>query len=60
VFLDINDSYTRLLGLTREMVIGKRIKEVMPEVEQYWIDFFGKVALTGESNYYENYLEATG
>ena len=26
-------------------------------VEQYWIDIFGKVALTGESIYYENYLE---
>ena len=59
VFLDINDSYTRLFGITREISIGKRIKEVMPKVEQYWIDIFGKVALTGEPNYYENYLEAT-
>ncbi len=59
VFLDINDSYTRLFGITREISIGKRIKEVMPTVEQYWIDIFGKVALTGEPNYYENYLEAT-
>lgn len=60
VFLDINDSYTRLLGVTREMSIGRRIKEVMPKVEQYWIDIFGKVALTGEPSYYENYLESTG
>jgi len=59
-FLDINDSYTRIMGVTREMSIGKRIREVMPKVEQYWIDIFGKVALTGESNYYENYLETTG
>jgi len=59
VFLDINDSYTKLLGVTREMAIGKRIREVMPKVEQYWIDIFGKVALTGESSYYENYLETT-
>jgi len=60
VFLDINDSYTKLLGVTREMAIGKRIREVMPKVEQYWIDIFGEVALTGESNCYENYLETTG
>jgi len=60
IFLDINDSYTRLLGITREMAIGKRIKEIMPNVEQYWIDIFGKVALTGESSYYENFLETTG
>lgn len=60
VFLDINDSYTRLLGVTREMSIGKRITEIMPKVEQYWIDVFGKVALTGEPMYYENHLETTG
>ncbi|MBN2801823.1 MAG: PAS domain S-box protein, partial [Deltaproteobacteria bacterium] len=59
VFLDINDSYTKILGINREMSIGKRIKEVMPDVEQYWIDIFGKVALTGESSYYENYLKTT-
>ncbi len=60
IFLDINDSYTRLLGVTRDMCIGKRIKEVMPQVEQYWIDIFGKVALTGEPSYYENLLATTG
>ena len=42
------------------MCIGKKITEVMPKLEQYWIDVFGKVALTGESIYYENYLETTG
>ena len=60
VFLDVNESYTRILGVTREMCIGKRITEVMPNVEQYWIEIFGKVALTGEPCYYENYLAATG
>ena len=60
VFIEIYESYSRLVGLTREMCIGKRVKEVMPLVEQYWIDTFGKVALTGESCYYENYFETTG
>lgn len=60
VYIEINDSYTKLLGVTREMCIGKRIKEVMPKVEQYWIDIFGKVALTREPAYYENFLETTG
>lgn len=60
IFIDINESYTRLFGITREMCIGKQIKEVMPLVEQYWIDIFTKVALTGEPSYYENYFETTG
>lgn len=60
VFLEINESYTKLLGVTREMCIGKRIREVMPKVEQYWIEEFGKVAINGEASYFENYLETTG
>jgi PAS domain S-box-containing protein len=60
VFLNINDSYTKMFGVTRDMAIGKRIREVMPKVEQYWIDVFEKVALTGEPNSYENYLNTTG
>ncbi|GAB1483382.1 hypothetical protein MASR2M78_21980 [Treponema sp.] len=59
IYLDVNDSYTRILNLKREELIGKRIKEVMPKVEQYWIDIFGEVALSGKSHYYENYLEST-
>ena len=60
VYIEINDSYTKLFGVTREMCIGKRIKEVMPKLEQYWIEIFGEVALTGKPKYYENYLETTG
>lgn len=59
IYLDVNESYTRLLGVTRD-VIGKRIREVMPQVEEYWITNFGEVALTGRPSYYENYLETTG
>ncbi|MCF7930068.1 MAG: diguanylate cyclase [Acholeplasmataceae bacterium] len=59
IFLDINDSYTRLTGITREMCIGKKISEVMPRVEDYWIKTLGNVAVTGESTYYENYLGTT-
>ena len=60
VYLDLNNSYTKLFGVTKEMAIGKRIKEIMPDVEQYWIDIFGKVALTGIASSYDNYLETTG
>jgi len=59
-FIDINQSYTNLLGLELKNVVGKRIKEVMPGVEPYWIEEFGKVALTGKSSTYENFLGSTG
>ncbi len=60
IYLDINDSYEEFLHVKREDIIGKRITEVMPKVEPYWIEVFGKVALTGEPMEYENYLETTG
>lgn len=56
IFLDINDSYTRLVGLTKD-IIGKRVREVLPNIEEYWIDTFGKVVETGEAIHYENYVK---
>ncbi len=60
IFLDINESYTRLFGVTREMVIGKKITEVMPEARNHWLEIFGEVALTGKPHYFENYEETSG
>jgi len=54
-FLDINESFERLTGLTRDMVIGKTVLEVMPMTESYWIEKYGHVATSGESLRYENY-----
>ncbi len=54
-FLDINRRYTELTGLTREMTIGNTALEINPNIEQYWIDNIGMVAVTGKPTYYENY-----
>jgi len=58
--LDVNESCTKLLGLSRKMCIGKRIKDIAPLSGKDWIDMFGRVALTGEPAYFESYLETTG
>ena len=49
IFLDINPTYENLTKLVREDIIGKRGLEVIPNLEQKWIDTYGKVAQTGES-----------
>lgn len=59
-FTDVNDYFLKMFNMTRADVIGKRATEVMPKVEKYWIDEFGKVALTGVSSNFENYFEQTG
>ena len=54
-FIDVNPVFENLTGFKRENIIGKRMKELMPETEQYWIDVFGSVALTGKSVELTNY-----
>ena len=60
IFTDANDYFLKMFDLSKESIIGKRATEVMPKVEKYWIDVFGKVALTGVSCNYDNYFEQTG
>jgi len=54
-FLSVNDSWVDLMGIQREDIVGKTVMEVFPDTEPYWIEVFGRVALTGEPYKYENY-----
>ncbi|MGE4289236.1 MAG: PAS domain-containing protein [Salinivirgaceae bacterium] len=58
VFIDINNKYEELTGLRKEKIIGKRVLEIIPNLEQEWIEKFGQVALTGIPTEYTNYVEA--
>jgi PAS domain S-box-containing protein len=59
-FLEINPSFEKMTGLTRNKVIGKTVREVLPGIETYWINTYGKVALTGKSVRFEHYSRALG
>ena len=54
-FLEINPAFERLTGLCRESVIGRTVRQVMPEIETHWIETFGRVALGGAPVHIENY-----
>nr|HPO49699.1 ATP-binding protein [Spirochaetota bacterium] len=55
IFLDVNRAFERLTGLKRENIVGKRVLEVLPKTEDYWIKEYGEIALNGGSKYFENY-----
>jgi len=59
-FLEINPAYERLTGLTAASLLGKTAGEALPAAEKYWIETFGKVALTGEPAAFENYFADLG
>lgn len=56
-YIEINPAYEKLTGLKARNIIGKTIKVVLPDIEKYWIETFGKVALTGEPASYQNYVK---
>jgi len=47
-YLETNPAFDGLTGLNHADIIGRTVREVLPEVEDYWIDTFGRVALTRE------------
>lgn len=59
-FLEVNAAFEELTGLKAHQLVGKRLKEVLPGTEPYWIETYGKVALTGEPTLIENFSGALG
>lgn len=59
-FIDVNDSFEKTTGILKKDIVGKSVKEVMPSTEDYWIQEYGKVALTGKEIYYENFSKELG
>ena len=59
-FLNINPAFERMTGLKAKDVVGRTVLDIMPDTEQYWIETYGKVAVTGEPVFFENYAAAIG
>lgn len=58
IFLEVNDAFGELTGLSREEIINKRVTEALPDIEKDpmdWIGRYGKVALTGKPAHFESY-----
>ncbi|MDD4500177.1 MAG: PAS domain S-box protein [Bacteroidales bacterium] len=63
IFLEVNRAFEKMTGLKAADITGKRIRDVMPGIEDSkfnWIDFYGNVAITGESTVFEQYSELLG
>jgi len=56
-YLEVNPAFSVHSGLPRDGVLGKTIREVLPSIEPFWIETYGKVATTGDSIHFENYAQ---
>jgi PAS domain S-box-containing protein len=52
-FLQVNPAFERLTGLRAEAVVGRTVREVIPDIEPEWVERYGRVALTGEPVQFE-------
>ena len=59
-FLEVNPAFEALTGLRRDDIIGKLARDVIPDLEPEWVERYGRVALTGEPDQFENYNAGLG
>lgn len=58
VFLEANEAFERLTGLSAGSIVGKRATEALPGIESDptdWIGKYGQVALTGKPIHFESH-----
>ena len=59
-FIEVNQAFEKLTGLEAKTIIGKTVREVLPGIEKAdfsWIGFYGKVALEGGNETFEQFSE---
>ena len=56
-FLEVNYAFEAITGLKREALIGRTVREVIPGIEEDWIERFGAVALTGQPDHFVNFAK---
>ncbi len=60
IFIDVNTEFERQTGLKRENLLGKKVLEILPNTENYWIENYGKVAQTGNAIEFTNFSKELG
>jgi PAS domain S-box-containing protein len=57
-FLEMNPVFEKHAGIP--MAVGRRIREIVPALEDYWFQIYGQVARTGEPRRFQNESVALG
>jgi len=54
-FLGVNPSFEAMTGMKAENVVGRTVLEILPGTERFWIERYGRVALSGEPVNFSSY-----
>lgn len=53
-YIAVNPAFERMTGLRGEEILGRTVLEVMPGTEKYWIETYGRVAVSGSPVHFEH------
>ena len=59
-FLDVNPAFERLTGLPAASILGRSAHDVLPELDQHWLEIFARIVQTGTPEVFEGFLTSTG
>lgn len=57
--LEVNVAYERMTGLPRDRVIGRTALELVPELEKFWVEIYGRIVLTRKPVCFRQYSRET-
>lgn len=57
-FLELNPAFVRQTGL--HGAVGRTMREIAPEHEEHWFEIYGRIAMTGEPERFEQRADALG
>ncbi|MFD2718455.1 PAS domain-containing protein [Hymenobacter monticola] len=58
-YLELNPAFARQSGMPAN-VLGKTASELLPDLDAFWFETYGRVALTGETVRVEHYVPPVG
>ncbi len=56
IYLEVNDAFLKITNLKKEDIIDRKVTELYPDIDNKWIEIYGKVALTGERIEFDRYF----
>lgn len=59
-FIEANKAFEAQIGLPLEKFIGRTAQEIYPNLDRFWIQTFGQVALTGKPAHFDHYEKTYG
>lgn len=58
-YLEVNPIFARESGMP-EGILGRAVRELMPDLESFWFELYGRVVLTGVAERVEHYVPQVG